>query len=142
MRRLLLLLPLLFSFSGCSTINSMSATAGVIENSTIQFATAEYITKAGNTTAQLARAQKVKAIAIEIQGLDNGTVSIAQLEAAIAADIAKLPVPDQILANELVAVIVANLGVQVQSGVLNAALQAQVNLIMNDVIAACKLFGA
>jgi hypothetical protein len=130
------------ALSGCAAINSMSATAGVVENSTVQFATAEYISKAGTTVQQLARAQQVKAIAIEIQGLDNGTVTVTQLEAAVTADILKLSPPEQILANALLAEIVANLGVQVNTGVLGATVTAQVNVVMNDVIAACKLYGA
>lgn len=128
--------------SACATINSLSSTAGVVENQTIQFATAEYIAQASGTAAQLARAQKVKAIAVEIQGLDTGTVTIAQLAATVQADIAKLSPPDQILANGLLTIIMANLGVQTQSGVLNAALTAEVNVVMNDVIAAAKLYGA
>jgi hypothetical protein len=127
--------------SACATINSISSTAGVVENNTIQFAAAEYITQAGNQAAQLARAQKVKAIAVEIQGLDTGTVTIAQLEAAVQADIAKLSPPDQILATGLLQIIVANLSVQAQTGLLNTALTAEVNQVMNDVIAATKLFG-
>jgi hypothetical protein len=139
---LLAFLPLVL-LSACSTVNSLSSTAGTVENSTIQFATATYITKAGSDPAsQLARAQKVKAVAVEIQGYDTGTVSIAQLEAKVMADIGKLSPANQILANELMQIIVAQLGVQVQSGLLNASIVAQINVVMNDVIAACKLFGA
>jgi hypothetical protein len=127
---------------GCASINAASSTAGVVENSTIQFATAEFISKAGDAAAQLARAQKVKAIAIEIQGIDSGTVTIAQLAATVSADIGKLPIPDQILANALVQAIVANLGIQVNTGVLNAALTAEINVVMKDIQAACALYGA
>jgi hypothetical protein len=137
----------LTTLAGCATLNSLTATQGVIFNQTIEFATAEYISKAGpagpgNTAgpAQLARAQSVKAIALEIQGLDTGTVTLAQLEATIQADIAKLSPPDQILANGLLTVIVANLGIQTQTGLINTAIQAQINLVMNDVLAACALY--
>lgn len=139
----------LVALSACATLNSLTATQGVIFNQTVEFATAEYISKAGpagpNNTAgpeQLARAQSVKAIALEIQGLDTGTVTIAQLQVQVQADIAKLSPPNQILANGLLTVIVANLGIQVQTGPLNTAVQAQINLVMNDVIAACDLYVA
>ena len=131
-----------FLLSGCAAINSLSASAGVIENSTIQFAAAEYIAKAGAPAAQLARAQKVKAIAIELQGLDTGTVTLAQLEATVTADIAKLSPPDQILATALLQTIVANLGVQTQTGILSTAVSAEVSQVMKDVIAAAVLYGA
>jgi hypothetical protein len=130
------------AFVGCASINAASSTAGVVENSTIQFATAEFISKAGDAAAQLARAQKVKAIAIEIQGIDSGTVTIAQLAATVSTDIGKLPIPDQILANALVQAIVANLGIQVNTGVLSAALTAEINVVMKDIQAACALYGA
>jgi hypothetical protein len=137
----------LVALSGCASINAITATQGTIFNQTVEFATAAYIAKAGpagvgNTAgpAQLARAQKVKAIALEIQGLDTGTITIAQLQATVQADIAKLSPPDQILANELLTIIVQNLGVQTQTGLLNTAVQAQVNLVMNDVITACNLY--
>jgi hypothetical protein len=133
--------------TGCATLNSITSTAGVIENSTIKFAAAEYIAKAGpygvNNTAgpaQIARAQKVLAIAQQIQGLDTGTVTIATLEATVMADIGKLSPPDQVLATALLQAIVANLGVQVNSGVLGTALTAEINAVMNDVIAACNLY--
>jgi len=137
----------LAALAGCATLNSLTATQGTIFNNTIKFATAEYISKAGpagpgNTAGpeQLARAQRVKAIALEIQGLDTGTVTVAQLQATIQADIAKLSPPDQILANGLLTVVVQNLGVQQQTGLINTALQAQVNLIMSDVLSACALY--
>jgi hypothetical protein len=137
------------ALTGCATINGLTASQGVIFNQTVEFATAKYISQAGpagigNTAgaAQLARAQKVKAIALEIQGLDTGTVTIAQLQATVQADIAKLSPPDQILANGLMQVVVDNLGVQTQTGLLNTAVQAQINLVMNDILAACKLYGA
>jgi ABC-type glycerol-3-phosphate transport system substrate-binding protein len=128
--------------SACATINSLSSTAGVVENTTIEFSVAEYIQHAGAAPAQLVRAQKVKAIAIEIQGLDNGTVTVAQLEAAVAADIAKLQPAEQILATGLMQIIVANLGTQVNSGLLNAASTAVINTVMGDIITACTRFGA
>jgi len=137
------------ALSGCATINGLTASQGVIFNQTVEFATAKYISQAGpggvgNTAgpAQLARAQRVKAIALEIQGLDTGTVTIAQLQATVQADIAKLSPPDQILANGLLQVVVDNLGVQTQTGLLNTAVQAQINLVMNDILAATKLYGA
>jgi hypothetical protein len=137
----------LIALSGCASFNALTATQGTIFNNTVQFATAEYISKAGpagagNTAGpeQLARAQKVKGIALEIQGLDTGTVTIAQLQATVQADIAKLSPPDQILANGLLTAIVQNLGVQQQTGLLNTAVQAQINLVMNDVITACNFY--
>ena len=140
--RKLLLIPLLL-LSGCSTINSLSGTVGIAEATAVEFATGEYIQKAGSTPAlQLARAQKVEAIANEIIGIDSGTVTLAQLEATVQADIAKLNPAEQVLATGLLQEIVLALGVQTQKGLLTTAVTAQINVLMGDIVTACKLYGA
>jgi hypothetical protein len=139
----LLPLVLVALLAGCATVNSLSSTATVILNTTVEFAAAKYISEAGSTPAlQLARAQKVKAIAVEIQGIDTGTVTIAQLEATVAADIAKLTPDEQILASALMNLVITNLNVQVTTGVIATTVKAEINQVMVDVIAACALYGA
>jgi uncharacterized protein YceK len=139
----LLLIGLLVALAGCATINSLSNTTTVAINTTVEFAAAKYISEAGSTAAlQLARAKKVKAIAVEIQGIDTGSVTIAQLEATVAADIAKLSPDEQILATALMNLVITNLNVQVTTGVIATTVKAEINQVMADVIAAASLYGA
>jgi hypothetical protein len=139
----LLLIGLLAALTGCATINSLSNTTTVAINTTVEFAASKYISEAGSTAAlQLARAKKVKAIAVEIQGIDTGSVTIAQLEATVAADIAKLSPDEQILATALMKLVITNLNVQVTTGVIATTVKAEINQVMADVIAAAALYGA
>ena len=144
MRKLLLILPLALLFSGCGTINSLSTTVGIAENAAIQAGTDELIIKKGGPSAagELALAQKIKAIAVEIEGIDSGTVTVAQLSATLAADIAKLTPVEQVLANALLTEVTVQLGVKVQQGLLSTAAQAIVKSALDSVITACSSFGA
>jgi hypothetical protein len=144
MRKLLLLSLLGLSFlTGCATLNAISSTVAVALADGIEFGTAEYISHhATGAPAQTALAVKIKAIAVQVEGFNNGTVTVAQIDATIAADIAKLSVADQILANGLLQELVIALGVQTQKGLISAAASADIAVVLNAVIAACGLYGA
>lgn len=135
----ILLLPLLLA--GCAALNSLSSTSSIVLSATVEFAAAKYIASAGAKPAQVARAQKIHSIAAQIQAIDTGAVSIAQLEAQLTADIARLPVADQILAAALFQLVLEDVGVRTTTGVLGATVTAQVNVLMGDIIAAAALYG-
>jgi hypothetical protein len=108
----------------------------------LKWATAKYIEAAGATSAEmLARAQSIKALATAADAVAVGAMSLAQLATATAADLAaaKVSVSNQILINGLLQLI----GGSLPSGnLLTAALGAQANVFLQDVIAVCASFGA
>jgi hypothetical protein len=142
--KLTILLATVALLCGCSTINSLSSTVGIVENAAIQAGTDELIIKKGGptTAGELALAQKIKAIAVEIEGIDSGTVTVAQLQATLAADIAKLTPAEQVLANALLEEVTVQLGVKVQQGLLSTAANAIVLSALQSVVTACQSFGA
>jgi hypothetical protein len=85
----------------------------------------------------------VKAVAQELQGLNTGTLTVAQFNAQMATYIAKLSVTDQIIANGVLAQIDVYFASQVGAGsILNASAAAAANVVLADIIAACALYGA
>lgn len=119
---------------------SLPATLGQL---LLKWATAKYIEAAGSAEEMAARAKTVKGLATGIDGAVLGTMTIAQLQAVATADLAgkSLKASDQILINGLVGLISSVLPAA-DSGFLNAAVGAEVNLFLQDVIAVCTEFGA
>jgi len=118
---------------------------GGIESLTVSFAVAKYIEKAGPTPAQqLARAQAIKGVVTELEGVLTGSVTIAQLQAITAADITShiTDPADQALAQGLLTLIVSDLNIKVGTGVLQSAAVGVVTQMANYVLAACALYGA
>lgn len=110
----------------------------------LKWATAKYIEAAGTTAADwLARAQHVKALAVEIDQTVLGNMTIAQLQALTTADLtAKNMKPsEQILVTGLVGLIATALPAA-NTGLISAAISADVNLGLTDVEAVCSSFGA
>jgi hypothetical protein len=108
----------------------------------LKWATAKYIEGAGATSADmLARAQTVKALASTLDAVAVGTMTLAQLATATAAELtsANVSASTQILINGLLAL----LGGAIPTGnLISAALGAEANVFLQDVIAVCTTFGA
>lgn len=119
-------------------LNLPAALAALI----LKYAVAKYIEAAGATSAEmLARAQTVKAIAAEIDGVALGTMSLQQLTTAEAAELASknVSVSAQIAISGLLALVN---GAVPTGNLLSAALGAEANVFLQDVIAVCTTFGA
>lgn len=118
---------------------SLPAALGAI---ILKWATARYIESAGATSAEMtARAQSVKALAATADAVALGTMPLSQLATATAPELvtAKVSVSDQILVNGLVTL----LGGALPTGnLLTAALGAEANVFLQDVIGVCTTFGA
>jgi hypothetical protein len=111
----------------------------------LKFAVAKYIEGAGSAPGAMStRASALAAIASEIQGVAAGTVTIAQLQAATAAQLqAKGVAPStQILVNGLVEVLSGIFPTGPSAGLISAALAADVNLFASDVIAVADTYTA
>ncbi len=125
--------------SGCAVLTAASNTNTIAVNTAVQFATAKVIEAKGNASAP-GRATQIKAIALEVKGYADGTVSVAQLEQVAQAWVVKLPVSDQILANALIQQVAADLNAKVQNGIVDAAAKAAVGQLMDDIVTACNLY--
>lgn len=124
-----------------SSILALPAELGAL---VLKFAVAKYIEGAGSATgAMTSRAATLKAIATEISGVASGTLTIAQLQAATAAELASknVAVSTQIVVNGLVSILSAALPGPT-SGLISAAISADVNMFAQDVIAVCASYGA
>jgi hypothetical protein len=106
----------------------------------LKWATAKYIEAAGATSVEMTeRAKSLKALATAADGVALGTTTLAQLSAVAAADISKGSVSNQILVSGLLSLI----GSALPTGdLLTAALGAEANVFLQDVIAVCTTFGA
>jgi hypothetical protein len=108
----------------------------------LKWATAKYIEGAGATSADmLARAQSVKTLATALDQAALGGITLAQLATMAAADLTKanVPISTQVLINGLIALIAS----AVPTGnLITAALGAQADIFLKDVIATCTTFGA
>jgi hypothetical protein len=141
----------LLLLAGCATLNSITTTETVAINQALTIGAEVYISKAGGTavppalysTAQQARAQKLKNWAVQIQGTATGTVTLAQLDAALQKWQLSLKTPlEQGEAAALIAAINLEVSTRVTSGVIGAAATAVVSDVTNDFIAAAKVYGA
>jgi hypothetical protein len=143
--RALILSAAIAVLASCSVLTGAGTATTVAVQDGIELATSVYIThKGGGTTAgDLAVAKSVKAVAQELQGLNTGTLTVAQFNAQMATYIAKLSVTDQIIANGVLAQIDVYFASQVGAGsILNASAAAAANVVLADIIAACALYGA
>lgn len=131
--------------SGCSILNAANNNTALAVNTGIELVTSVYIQHKGGGTAagDLAAAQQVKAVALELQGVATGTLTVAQFNAQMQTYIAKLSPPQQILASALLAQIDLYFQQQVATGsILTAQTAAAANIVLGDVIAACAVYGA
>jgi hypothetical protein len=141
----------LITLTGCATLNNITATQDVIANQVLTLGAEIYIEKAGGTAtppatysaAQQARAQSVYNIAVEISGFATGSVTLTQLDSAMAKWAQSLKSPlEQTAAQALIAEINIVLGTKVSTGVLNAAVTAAVTEITADWENAALAYGA
>lgn len=120
---------------------NLSAELGTIA---LDFAVAKYIEGAGSAAgAMTTRAKDLKAIATEVQGVAEGTITIAELEtdAAAALTAKGLTVSEQILVTGLVNLLSSIIpSVNPTSGLLGAALAGDVNLFATQVISICNKY--
>ncbi len=119
-------------------LNLPAALAAIV----LKFAIAKYIEAAGaEPGAILARAQTVKAMATQIDAVALGTMTLTQLAAASAAELQKsnTSVSAQILINGLATLVG---GALPTGNLLTAALGAEANVFLKDVIDTCTTFGA
>jgi hypothetical protein len=131
------------SLTGCAALTGANQANAVAVQSAIELSVSVYIQQAGPAVAdQKARAVKVKAVALSLQGLATGTLTVAQFQAQLAAQIAKLDPTQQILANAILLEIDLNLQAKVQNGILDAAAKAAANVVLGDVLAVCAMYGA
>jgi hypothetical protein len=131
--------------SGCALITADSAAANAVQSG-IELVTSIYIQQKGGGTpaGDLATAQQVKAVAVELQGVITGNLTIAQFNTAAQVYIAKLSPLEQIIATGLLSQIDIYFAQQVQqnNSILKAGVVAAANIVFNDVIAACAIYGA
>lgn len=108
----------------------------------LNWAVAKYIESAGSAPgAMLARAQTLKTLATTIDAAATGGMTLQQLAAAAAADLTKagVSVSTQILINGLL----NEIALAVPTGnLISAALAAQADLFLKQVITTCGTFGA
>jgi hypothetical protein len=124
-----------------SSILTLPAELGAL---LLKFIVAKYIEGAGSAAgAMTARASALKAIATEIAGVAAGTFTLAQLQAATAEALAakSVAVSTQVLVNGLIGIL-SNVIPTANSGLISAALAADVNLFAQDVIAIATSYGA
>jgi ABC-type Co2+ transport system permease subunit len=149
--KLCLLASFAVLLAGCATLNNITATQTVIINQVLTLGAEVYIQKAGGTavppalysTAQQARAQAVYNDAAEIAGFAAGTITVTQLDSALAKWVAAGKTPlDQGLRAALVAEVNILLATKVNTGVLNAAATALVTDVATDFETAALAYGA
>jgi hypothetical protein len=104
----------------------------------------KYIEAAGSAAgAMTARATAIKAIATEASGVVTGGITIAQLQAFTVAELTskKIAPSTQILVSGLISLISAVVP-SANAGLISAALAADANLFLQDVISVCSSYGA
>lgn len=142
--RLAFVAALLIVLCACSVLNGANSATTVAVNGGIQLITSFYIQKKGNndpaTEAQVA--SQLTQIAQQLQALVSGNLTVAQFNAAIAPAIQKLSPPQQILAQELLVVVDAYFQqlVSTSGSLLTQTTQVAANLVLNDIITACKFY--
>jgi hypothetical protein len=139
------------ALSACAALNSLTATQTVIINQVLTLGAEVYIQKAGGTatppalysTQQQARAQTVYNDAAEIAGFAAGTITVTQLDAALAKWVAAGATPlDQGVRAALVTEVNILLATKVNTGVINAAATALVTDVAMDFETAALAYGA
>jgi hypothetical protein len=117
---------------------------GQLEALAANLLTAKFIEAAGAQPLQLARAQKIKAIAVELDGVALGTVTLQQVAATVEASAgsASAPVSTQIAVQGLFGIVVAGLPTPPSSGLLATAQAAIANQFLQNVIATAARYGA
>jgi hypothetical protein len=142
---LVAVLALSSQLSGCALLTADSAAANAVQSG-IELVTSVYIQQKGGGTAagDLAVAQQVKGVATTLQGVITGNLTIAQFNAAAQAYIAKLSPVQQVIATGLLSQIDIYFAQQVQmnNSLIKAGAVAAANIVFNDVIAACAIYGA
>jgi hypothetical protein len=143
MKKLLLAAIVGLGLSGCALLGSVnSGTAAAVQGG-IEFVTAFYIVHKGGSTAtgEAAVAQKLTAIATQLEGVVSGDLTVAQFNAAMATYLAKLDPLDRIIAAELLQQIDAYFAAQLGNGsILTVATKVAATAVLNDIIAASALY--
>lgn len=145
---LALLIVFAISSAGCSFLTKPENQP--IAKITVQFATLKYIEQAGDKDAQIARAQRIKSIAADVQSLvkSDEQSTIPALDTLVRSKVPwdKLSPADTILATNLIDVIEAELmrrlGVSGQPGVLSPDQMIVISDMVNWVSEAATLGGA
>jgi len=122
-----------------SSILSLPAELGQL---VLSFAVAKYIEGAGSAAgAMTGRAQALKAILTEIQGVAKGTITIQQLQQATAQVLASkgVSVSTQLLVNGLLGILASTFPGPT-SGLISAAIAADVNVFATAGIAVCNQY--
>jgi hypothetical protein len=131
--------------TGCATMTpTQKAQANAGATVAVQVAAGFAIQqKSNDPAAWKARAVEFKAIAIELQTVNNaGTATLATLAADLAPLVTKLPPADQLAAQAAVAGLTPFLQAQIQANPSAGAVQAEVATVLSAFIAACEAYGA
>jgi hypothetical protein len=115
---------------------------GLLGQLILKYAIAKYIEAAGTSEAMIARAANIKAIATEIDSAVLGTITVAELTAATQTELAakSLSVSNQILVTGLFNLVTSVLPAA-KSTFLSAAIAAEADVFLKDVIAVAAQFG-
>lgn len=130
------------SLTGCGTLQELIDGGGGAQELAVTYATLKYIEHAGSDDLQIAKAARVKAIALEVQEVAHGgDVTIAALEAYVMNQLPEDMSPaDRYLAAQLVNAIVLQLDDRVAEGVLDAEELVAVDRLLGWVVNACDFF--
>lgn len=131
------------ALSGCATLLGTDAAASAAIQGGIEIVTTVYIQHKGNNnaTSEAIVASQVQGVAVTLQGIVKGNLTVAQFNAQIKQYLANLSPVQQVIANELLVQLDLYFAQQLASGTLiSATTQAAANIVLNDVIAACQPF--
>lgn len=130
------------ALAGCAAIQELVDGGGGASELAVTYATLKYIEDAGNDDLQIAKASRVKAIALQVQEVAHGgDVTIAALQAYVMNQLPENMSPaDRYLANALVLAIVAQLDERVAEGVLDPESLLAVDKLLGWVVNACDFF--
>lgn len=132
----------ILSVSACKTLPTVNQQAGITVAIDIAagFAIQQHDT---DQSVWKARAAQYKAIALQLQALNNaGTATLATLQADLEPLIAKLPPADVLAAHALVAAVTPYVQQQISTNPKVANTQAAVAVVLQAVIDACTAYGA
>jgi hypothetical protein len=130
--------------AGCSTLDAI-AKRPAASALAVQYATAKVIELGKTTDERLARAARIKTIALDAQKYATGdAVTVDALQQLAIAQIAQLNLgtADMLLANALVQTAVEELQSKIGVGVIPPDKLTTVNQLLGWVITATELYGA
>lgn len=133
MKKLLIAAVAALSMTGCATLQNNSGSARLV----VSYATLKVIEAGKSPEAQAERAQNIRRIASDAKSiLDLESVSLEFLQSAVRARLADLSLSpaDRMLADGLVNLIVQELQLKVDSGVLSEEQRYRVSTVLGWVI--------